>query len=480
AHTMTQAFQYASLISILLAIVICQEQPGFSALGQLPKRDFDRGQPRVIRRVAGADRFFFNTRYGKRSGPVDNLGYLGSSEYQSDPVGNGLFFASKYGKREGSRDLAGYGGLRGSQRFFINGRYGKRSMDINGGMDKMNTKQSSSSSSSDEEEDESFAKACLKAHNEYRALHNVKSLKLNKKLCKYAQEWAEKLSHDGQMMHRQNCIYGENLFSIWTTESSRVVTGKEPVAAWYSEIEKYNFGQEPADSSAGHFTQLVWKETKLLGVGFSKSVEGKFFIVCNYHPTGNFLGEYEENVLPPIPSKKKPAIASPKPVTKPSKKKKKSKFENNVNEKSNGEEVKETKLVLEEPNKSFTTQRFVTECLEAHNKYRRNHNVPEVEIDEAISKYATEWAKKISLNDKMEHRPERKYGENIYCFWSNSPNFQLSGNAPVETWYKEIEDHEFGKEPKTAKTETLVVGQKPYKQVIDQGRYTRNLRPEVS
>ncbi|XP_065573286.1 uncharacterized protein LOC136035418 [Artemia franciscana] len=129
---MTQAFQYASLISILLAIVICQEQPGFSALGQLPKRDFDRGQPRVIRRVAGADRFFFNTRYGKRSGPVDNLGYLGSSEYQSDPVGNGLFFASKYGKREGSRDLAGYGGLRGSQRFFINGRYGKRSMDING------------------------------------------------------------------------------------------------------------------------------------------------------------------------------------------------------------------------------------------------------------------------------------------------------------------------------------------------------------
>jgi len=92
-----------------------------------------------------------------------------------------------------------------------------------------------------------------KKTKKYRRPSSILIYNFTSQLCKYAQEWAEKLSHDGQMMHRQNCIYGENLFSIWTTESSRVVTGKEPVAAWYSEIEKYNFGQEPADSSAGNF-----------------------------------------------------------------------------------------------------------------------------------------------------------------------------------------------------------------------------------
>lgn len=36
-----------------------------------------------------------------------------------------------------------------------------------------------------------FETDCLIAHNNYRSLHNVPHLKLNKKLCRYAEEWAK-------------------------------------------------------------------------------------------------------------------------------------------------------------------------------------------------------------------------------------------------------------------------------------------------
>lgn len=38
-----------------------------------------------------------------------------------------------------------------------------------------------------------FEKACLKAHNEYRAKHVVPPLKLNKRLCRFSEEWAKVL-----------------------------------------------------------------------------------------------------------------------------------------------------------------------------------------------------------------------------------------------------------------------------------------------
>lgn len=36
-----------------------------------------------------------------------------------------------------------------------------------------------------------FEKSCLKAHNEYRAKHAVAPLKLNKRLCRFSEEWAK-------------------------------------------------------------------------------------------------------------------------------------------------------------------------------------------------------------------------------------------------------------------------------------------------
>jgi len=50
----------------------------------------------------------------------------------------------------------------------------------------------------------------------------------------------------------------------------------------------------------GHFTQVVWKGSQKLGVGFAYSSDRKkVYVVAHYSPPGNFIGQYAQNVLRP-------------------------------------------------------------------------------------------------------------------------------------------------------------------------------------
>ena len=51
--------------------------------------------------------------------------------------------------------------------------------------------------------------------------------------------------------------------------------------------------------SAGHFTQVVWKNSKKLGIGKAKNKNGKTIVVANYEPAGNWIGQYKDNVPAP-------------------------------------------------------------------------------------------------------------------------------------------------------------------------------------
>lgn len=49
-------------------------------------------------------------------------------------------------------------------------------------------------------------------------------------------------------------------------------------------------------SFAGPFTQLVWSNTKELGIGKACSRSGRMIVVANYYPKGNLNGQYANNV----------------------------------------------------------------------------------------------------------------------------------------------------------------------------------------
>lgn len=72
--------------------------------------------------------------------------------------------------------------------------------------------------------------------------------------------------------------------------------GKDPVDSWYAEIKAHKFSEEPKTTATGHFTQVVWKDSKHLGVGIATNSKGQAFVVCNYDPPGNFVGKFAESV----------------------------------------------------------------------------------------------------------------------------------------------------------------------------------------
>lgn len=73
----------------------------------------------------------------------------------------------------------------------------------------------------------------------------------------------------GTPAHRNNSPYGENIFCSWSSTATVTVEGAEPVEHWYSEGVNHCFGKEPTTLKTGHFTQVVWRDSRELGVGMA-------------------------------------------------------------------------------------------------------------------------------------------------------------------------------------------------------------------
>lgn len=50
--------------------------------------------------------------------------------------------------------------------------------------------------------------------------------------------------------------------------------------------------------TAGHFTQVVWKGSKEVGIGRAQSNDGTWIVVANFFPAGNYVGQHASNVFP--------------------------------------------------------------------------------------------------------------------------------------------------------------------------------------
>ena len=145
---------------------------------------------------------------------------------------------------------------------------------------------------------DNFCSEALQAHNNYRKIHHVGPLKLNRELCKIAQNYSNHLANVGRLQHSDNCYHndamGENLYFCFGKDP----TGTSVTTSWYSEIKQYDYSGDWSNGT-GHFTQVVWKETTEVGFGKTKAQSGKIFVVANYYPAGNVLGFFKYNVLRP-------------------------------------------------------------------------------------------------------------------------------------------------------------------------------------
>ena len=90
-------------------------------------------------------------------------------------------------------------------------------------------------------------------------------------------------------------------FECYFTRVSQLINGLHVLLSilyyrYDNEINPYynkHFGT--FNQETGHFTQVVWKNTKRVGCALSRKGD-HVVVVCRYDPPGNFLGLFETQV----------------------------------------------------------------------------------------------------------------------------------------------------------------------------------------
>ncbi|XP_021939333.1 venom allergen 5-like, partial [Zootermopsis nevadensis] len=149
----------------------------------------------------------------------------------------------------------------------------------------------------------------LDAHNKARqtvalgrapgqpAASNMLEMVWDEELASAAQRWADKcsLTHDGARDVSRFPV-GQNIAVTWTTRTNAGASPDFPrqVMGWFNEVRHYGFNSAGLAKGTGHYSQLVWGDTYLVGCGYSHYYDPargytKLY-VCNYGPGGNVIG----------------------------------------------------------------------------------------------------------------------------------------------------------------------------------------------
>ncbi|KAJ4987798.1 Repressed by EFG1 protein 1 [Stagonosporopsis vannaccii] len=160
-------------------------------------------------------------------------------------------------------------------------------------------------------DDTDFQRAILNSTNLYRRQHNATELSWNTSLAELARDWS-----DGCEFEHSGGPAGENLAAGYPNATAAV-------EAWGDERGEYDFGEGEFAAETGHFTQLVWRNTTTIGCARTECNGGEdggdgdapgWYIVCEYHPAGNVIGQFTDNVQEQLPSGDVPsATAQPAP-----------------------------------------------------------------------------------------------------------------------------------------------------------------------
>lgn len=148
-------------------------------------------------------------------------------------------------------------------------------------------------------------KKALKIHNDARKEVGTNPLVWSEKLEKQALFYAKILARKDEkrrMQHSQTKD-GENLTYSYAYEKLKEkitpIYSKTPLsdasAGWYEEKKDYKYSKTKrirVGPPIGHYTQMVWKDTKEVGISYAISKKGSVYVVARYYPPGNYQGEY--------------------------------------------------------------------------------------------------------------------------------------------------------------------------------------------
>ena len=99
-------------------------------------------------------------------------------------------------------------------------------------------------------------------------------------------------------------------------------------------------------------------------------------------------------------------------------------------------------------NSDSVQKKFIAEAMDAHNEFRRKHDVPPVEHNPDLSKIAETWAINIASRNVLEHSKSlyngEKLGENV-AMMSRTGASHYDGYEATKEWYNEIEKYKFDK-----------------------------------
>ena len=152
------------------------------------------------------------------------------------------------------------------------------------------------------------------AHNAVRAAVQtdipLEPLVWSETIAAFAQEWADTLALTCTLAHRSQSElravgYGENAAMFSSSWGSS--TAQRAVDGWASEEQCWTYGQfmrpDQCDTACyialssdgcGHYTQIVWRDTREVGCGVSTCTSGMGLEtdlwICNYSPAGNYVG----------------------------------------------------------------------------------------------------------------------------------------------------------------------------------------------
>ncbi|KAF4359740.1 hypothetical protein F8388_008302 [Cannabis sativa] len=129
----------------------------------------------------------------------------------------------------------------------------------------------------------------LVAHNLARAKKGQLPLFWDARIARNARRWASQRKADCALQHSQSKGLGENIF--WGGGPGWSPT--DAVNLWAGEEKDYSYKDNSCVDGrmCGHYTQIVWRSTRRVGCSRVICDSGDTFIVCNYDPPGNYIGE---------------------------------------------------------------------------------------------------------------------------------------------------------------------------------------------